>query len=77
MLQGHKDLGSLSMGLTRAPWTDGSSVLVLSTDFSPTGNLLASGSADLQVRVCKSRYSPAIGHDLLTLSISGKYTTIS
>jgi len=42
----------------RAPWTDGSSILVYSIDLSPAGSLLATGSADGQVRICKSRYPP-------------------
>ena len=58
MLQGHKKLGLLSPRSIRAPWTDISSVLVWSTDLSPAGNLLATGSADEQVRICKFRYSP-------------------
>jgi len=58
MLQGHSNSGLLSPRSIRAPWTDGSPVLVLSIDFSPAGNLLATGSADRQVRICESRYSP-------------------
>jgi len=58
MLKGHKDSGPLSSMSTRAPWTDSSSVPVLSADFSPAGSLLATGSHDHQARICKSRYSP-------------------
>ena len=57
MLKGHNDIGSLSLRSIRAPWTDGSSVLVKSIDLSPTGSLLATGSYDDQVRICRSRYS--------------------
>jgi len=42
----------------QAPWTDSPPVLVDSTDLSPAGSLLATGSADRQVRICKSHYSP-------------------
>jgi len=59
MLKGHEEEGPLvSPRSIRAPWTDGSSVLVYSTDFSPAGSLLATGSFDDQVRICKSRYPP-------------------
>ena len=34
------------------------SVLVRSIDLSPAGSLLATGSDDQRVRICKSRYSP-------------------
>jgi len=56
MLKGHEDWGPLSPRSIRAPWTDGSSVLVNSIDLSPTGSLLATGSADGLVRICRSRY---------------------
>ena len=42
----------------RAPWTDSSSVLVISIDLSPAGSVLATGSGDWQARICKSRHSP-------------------
>jgi len=58
MLRGHQRAGSLSPRSIQASWTDGSSVLVYSTDLSPTGSLLATGSFDCQVRICKSRYPP-------------------
>jgi len=59
MLKGHTEPGPLvSPRSIRAPWTDGSSVLVYSTDFSPAGSLFATGSYDSQVRICKSRYPP-------------------
>ena len=57
MLEGHTDGGPLSPRSIRAPWTDGSSVLVNSIDLGPTGSLLATGSWDCQVRICRSRYS--------------------
>ena len=57
MLKGHTTGGPLSPRSIRAPWTDGSSVLVKSIDLSPTGSLLATGSWDHQVRICRSRYS--------------------
>ena len=57
MLKGDDLPGSLSPRSIRAPWTDGSSVLVSSIDLSPTGSLLATGSWDCQVRICRSRYS--------------------
>ena len=57
MLKGHDLPGPLSPRPIRAPWTDGSSVLVISIDLSPTGSLLATGSRDRQVHICKSRYS--------------------
>jgi len=44
--------------LIRAPWADSSSVPVESIDLSSTGNLLATGSRDRQVRICKFCYSP-------------------
>jgi len=56
MLKGHKDGGPLSPRSIRAPWTDSSSVLVNSIDLSPAGSLLATGSGDDRVRICKSRY---------------------
>ena len=56
MLEGHTDAGPLSPRSIRAPWTDGSSVPVISIDLSPTGSLLATGSWDRQVRICRSRY---------------------
>ena len=49
MLRGHKNLGPLSSRSIR---------LVVSADLSPAGSLLATGSLDHQVRICKSRYSP-------------------
>ena len=56
MLTGHNNSGPLSPRSIRAPWTDGSSVLVNSIDLSPTGSLLATGSDDGDVRICRSRY---------------------
>ena len=58
MLKGHTSIGPLSPRSIRAPWTDSSSVLVYSTDFSSAGSLLATGSHDNRIRICKSRYSP-------------------
>jgi len=55
-LKGHEDWGPLSPRSIRAPWTDGSSVLVNSIDLSPAGSLLATGSDQGQVRICRSRY---------------------
>ena len=57
MLKGHTTGGPLSPRSIRAPWTDGSSILVCSIDLSPTGSLLATGSWNRQVRICRSRYS--------------------
>ena len=57
MLKGRDLPGPLSPRSIRAPWTDGSSVLVISIDLSPAGSLLATGSYDRQVRICRSRYS--------------------
>ena len=66
MLRGHMDLGPLvSPRSIRAPWTDGSSVLVDSTDLSPAGSLLATASGDYRVRVCKSRYLPEFSLTLI------------
>ena len=57
MLKGHKDPGPLSP--SRFEHLElSSSVLVYSTDLTPTGSLLATGSADFQARICESRYSP-------------------
>ena len=57
MLKGHTKTGPLSPRSIREPWTDGSSVLVVSIDLSPTGSLFATGSYYDQVRICRSRYS--------------------
>ena len=58
--------------------TDGSSVPVSSTDFSPTESLLATGSYDSQVRICRFRYPPEFSLALICfLSVLGKYTTVS
>ena len=57
MLKGHTNGGPLSPRSIRAPWTDSSSVLVRSIDLSPAGSLLATGSWDRRVRICRSRYS--------------------
>ena len=58
MLKGHTSLGPLSPRSIRAHWTDSSSVLVESIDLSSAGGLLATGSWDGRVRICKYRYSP-------------------
>ena len=58
MLKGHTHAGPLSPRSIRAPWTDNFSVLVYSIDLSRAGNLLATGSWDRRVRICKYRYSP-------------------
>ena len=60
MLKGHKKTSPLPVipQAIRAPRTDISSGLVWSTDLSPAGSLLATGSNDYRVRICKFRYSP-------------------
>ena len=58
VLEGHTKAGPLSPRSIRAPQTDSFSVLVRSVDFSPAGNLLATGSDDSQARICESCHSP-------------------
>ena len=54
-LQGSRSVITESI---QAPWTDSSLFLVHSTDLSPAGSLLATGSDDRQARICKFCYSP-------------------
>jgi len=56
MLKAPKDIGPVSPRSIRAPWTDSSSVLAHSINFSPVGSLLATGSDGGEVCICRSRY---------------------